>query len=410
MTTNSIYDQLEIVRQLVVLKHQAGRHDQGKHDPHKGRHNPYPSGAEIVASYGDLADNTSADHTGKGYYVTPDDELMDMKDAYHIDALSDHEAGSLLGLSDDDIERNIAALENKDWPVLRESFAKAQELGNVRVRESSREVAIHTQNMDTRTLKRLQHLYDIDKIDVDPKRSVVWESGAGDDSMSFETIDFLSAKSVVDLKRRSMFKELLAPPYLYDQLEIVRQLVVLKHQAGRHDQSRHDPHKGRGGAPAVTPDRAMLAKFTGGQLNSRLYHITDSERVMGIAEQGLVPGKENPLGQTWQAEHAGYATYFHSSADAATADADRFGELAGVKPPMVIADIPPTKEYAKRILPDEDVDLDVNRGLQALAGGDPVAVIGGAGKDVIWGFRVDEYDTAVDVERLMDLGYEVELY
>lgn len=111
-----------------------------------------------------------------------------------------------------------------------------------------------------------------------------------------------------------------------------------------------------------------------------MWHVTTPDRVDSIMKQGFIPAKEEAPGQYWQAEHSPYATYFHCDRFAAMSNAMQMNEMAEMDEPaasVVEARIPLDGGGLRRIIPDEDVSLDTNEGLDALERGESVAVIGG---------------------------------
>ncbi|HLE04556.1 MAG TPA: minor capsid protein [Anaerolineales bacterium] len=107
-----------------------------------------------------------------------------------------------------------------------------------------------------------------------------------------------------------------------------------------------------------------------------LYHVTVPDNIAEILERGLVPHARSAPGQPWKALHSDYATYFHPSLDAAKANVDQAREI-GADASIVVARLPVTSEALRRVIPDEDVDLDVSKGLEALGNQEAVAIIGG---------------------------------
>jgi len=119
---------------------------------------------------------------------------------------------------------------------------------------------------------------------------------------------------------------------------------------------------------------SALRRETGGSDYVNVYHVTTKDRLDTIKSHGLVPGAERPSGQTWKAEHSDYATYFHSDKKAAVANALQGGEGS-----IIIRVAIPLKQQAlQRVLPDEDVTRDINKGVGTLIQTGSVAIIGGA--------------------------------
>lgn len=101
-----------------------------------------------------------------------------------------------------------------------------------------------------------------------------------------------------------------------------------------------------------------------------VYHVTETSSLASIREHGLIPGASAAPGQDWAAGHAAYATYFHSD----RANAERDVEDSGGELSIVEARIPLTNDALDRVIPDEESD---EGGLQSLAHGGPIAIIGG---------------------------------
>lgn len=107
-----------------------------------------------------------------------------------------------------------------------------------------------------------------------------------------------------------------------------------------------------------------------------LYHdtIDDPETISSILKHGLIPSAQPASGQTWKATHSSYSTYFHQDLSAArglqSTAADEF--LTTIE-----ARIPVTKEFLKRVIPDEESG-GVHEGVaQLISGAGAPAVIGG---------------------------------
>jgi hypothetical protein len=114
-----------------------------------------------------------------------------------------------------------------------------------------------------------------------------------------------------------------------------------------------------------------------GRLNSdntiSLYHVLPSDYVSSVLEKGLSPAFHPAPGQSWVAAHSKYATYFH---------ADKLAAIENVKQgdgylSLIEAKIPVTPKSMIRVLPDEDVDTNVKKGLRALKETSSIAYIGG---------------------------------
>ena len=145
-----------------------------------------------------------------------------------------------------------------------------------------------------------------------------------------------------------------------------------------------DAYPGATKPPAANPVQVKSAQGQlrrQGRLNDdgtiSLYHVTSKERLEEIKEKGLVPGAQAPVGQTFAAQHSQYATYFHSTREAGMADYLRNKEL---DPSSAIVEIrmPLTNRTVRRMLPDEDTGMALNRGLNTYLMGDAVAIVGGA--------------------------------
>jgi len=115
-----------------------------------------------------------------------------------------------------------------------------------------------------------------------------------------------------------------------------------------------------------------------GRLNSdgrtvSLYHVTDDDSAKSIAQQGLIPGHHAAPGQTWKAKHSDYATYFLLDKEVALDQSLQAGEGWS----FLEVKIPITPKSIIRIIPDEDSERDVTKGLNVLLSGGSVAYIGG---------------------------------
>lgn len=118
----------------------------------------------------------------------------------------------------------------------------------------------------------------------------------------------------------------------------------------------------------------QLGLKASGRLNSdgtvSVYHTTLSEP-KDILREGLIPGKVDAAGQDWKADHSSYATYFHLDVETALRDAELGGSV-------IEARLPVTKEFMRRIIPDEDSASIPEWGRRIIArGGGAIAVIGG---------------------------------
>jgi len=136
-----------------------------------------------------------------------------------------------------------------------------------------------------------------------------------------------------------------------------------------------------GSAPSPNPSSEYVNRFLRGDGPVELWHVTYTDNAQDIVTDGLIPAKDQPAGQAWQASHSPYATYFFSTRDAAYNNAEQTVEMAPeLKGEIAIirATYPRTADMVARILPDEDVSSNPNDGLKALLNGESVAVIGGA--------------------------------
>lgn len=114
--------------------------------------------------------------------------------------------------------------------------------------------------------------------------------------------------------------------------------------------------------------------------NMVLYHLTGADNVAGIEARGLVPAAIPPIGQSWEAVHSSYGTYFHASREAIISQMQQLADL-GVDLGdyrVVEVKLPFNRLNASRILPDEDVSLNPKDWVGALRGGSSVSVTGGA--------------------------------
>ncbi len=129
--------------------------------------------------------------------------------------------------------------------------------------------------------------------------------------------------------------------------------------------------------------RASKALARQGRLNDdgtvSLYHVTMSDNVDNILKDGLIPARQPAPGQTWKAEHSSYATYFHGNDDPAIRDYVQSGTLEDGSPIAAIieARLPVHEDFLRRVIPDEDVSPDTNKGLETLLRGEAVAIVGG---------------------------------
>lgn len=199
------------------LKHLPGRHDQKRHAPHKGGQT---SNARYVDTYDDVHRATTgvmALHGGVGYYITPDNKLLDLNNESHVDALADPAFAEDLGITLDEAE------QLRDPNRLRWARAvgpisdKAQKAGTIAVRETLDTINIDTAELDNSTLRRLQRLYDADKLGLPFNKTIEWASGTGE-RVGTRPEFMLDVNSIEELRRES-----------------------LKHMPGRHDQQRHAP-------------------------------------------------------------------------------------------------------------------------------------------------------------------------
>jgi len=111
-----------------------------------------------------------------------------------------------------------------------------------------------------------------------------------------------------------------------------------------------------------------------------LYHVTSSDDLESIMENGLVPGFHEATGQTWKATHSDYATYFFGDKDRAIEQAMDVNSMMPEIPDAYVvieAKIPITPKSLIRVLPDEDTSPDPNDGISELLSGGAVAYIGG---------------------------------
>lgn len=164
--------------------------------------------------------------------------------------------------------------------------------------------------------------------------------------------------------------------------------------------------------PAVTEKRRKklwdsLAQQ--GRLNDdgtvSLWHVTFPDRAEKILEDGFVPAKESAAGQPWQATHSSYATYFHADKEAALENARQAQELMQMDEiaiSVVEARIPIDAESLRRIIPDEDVTLDTDEGLDVLERGEAVAVIGGWPAEWLREIPSDSFLVAEGVAKVLE--------
>jgi hypothetical protein len=253
---SDIIAQLQDVRRLVQLKHQAGRHSQADHTPKKygpaasASGDPQADLAEYIQYRKDLGTNVELDPDDmkyfnmaldeikpretvdsvddvpykdthgtqdRGYLITGTDELVSITDEFgggtndHVGFATLSDDPGKFGMSDQLANDFLAAYMSIEYnEAMMEGWNTAFESGTVRVREFGGSTNIETNEMDNRTLRRLQRNYDNDKLHMDLGKKHYWEDNMEGMSMEFTTEDFLMAKSVGDLERRSMFKELLA--------------------------------------------------------------------------------------------------------------------------------------------------------------------------------------------------------
>jgi hypothetical protein len=237
---SDLLTQLEEVKCLVISKHQAGRHDQSAHTPKKyggaanrsdyvahrkslGTDIPLTAAqqvefeskldsihpAHVVGTYDDLSIHATYKQGGRavddrGYIITPDGQMVDLY-AGLGHGETDHSIGAatvdnpgMLGMSDRDANNLLAATVAEDWDSAIQVWNKAYASGAVRVRVLGDETSIQTGKADNRTLRKLQGLYDDDKLNMSLDRYHYW--GAGAKGVEFTTEEFLMAKYVNQLE------------------------------------------------------------------------------------------------------------------------------------------------------------------------------------------------------------------
>jgi hypothetical protein len=188
-----------------------------------------PAGVVLLDKYSQVKTRPGF---GKGYWIMPDDKLIDVSDDFiefatggsqangHIGFMTAGENYKLFGLNakQGELLRNIFGPNGENYAgsdAAVQVFAALHKTGAIRVCEFQQQTAIDTYNMDNKTLHRLQRLMDEDKFSMKPGTTLTWTSmirssdGSNNQSYSTSTYeDFISAKYIVPKSGRERFGEM----------------------------------------------------------------------------------------------------------------------------------------------------------------------------------------------------------
>lgn len=157
-----------------------------------------------VNSYSDVKESKF----GKGYLLSGTNELYDITGEFgggtndHPGYIAASSAPEKFGLTDKQANDMLAGYMIGNPNPIVDNWDRMFRSGMVRVREFGKESTIESEHVDDKTLRRLQRLYDENKLDLDPKKNHTWGSANQDEYIQFTAADFLSAKHVNELRPR----------------------------------------------------------------------------------------------------------------------------------------------------------------------------------------------------------------
>jgi len=160
--------------------------------------------ATPVNSYSDVKESKF----GKGYLLSGNNDLYDITGEFgggtndHPGYIAASSAPEKFGLTDKQANDMLAGYMIGNPNPIVDNWDRMFRSGMVRVREFGKESTIESEHVDDKTLRRLQRLYDDNKLDLDPKKNHTWGNSNQDEYIQFSATDFLSAKHVNELRPR----------------------------------------------------------------------------------------------------------------------------------------------------------------------------------------------------------------
>lgn len=171
-------------------------------EDHKGR--PGMVGGSSKGQGGGASySNIKGGEFGKGYIVTGKGNVYDVSNEFgggtndHVGFIAISENVGEFGLTDQQAEEMLTAYENLDSGPVMDAWDKVFGSGAIRVREFGKEVAIDTKSLDNKTLKRMQKLYDNDKLGFPSGAKITWSDASQNNYISSVSVEeFLDAGGV----------------------------------------------------------------------------------------------------------------------------------------------------------------------------------------------------------------------